>query len=94
MNKEIINNLVKWTYNPDPPEQIYNILASMQDADLIVAMTSLDEAAGRVAWAEYGRRKGFFDFEIRVVQVEDSVKLSFEADTKPIHHTPIIKLRD
>jgi len=94
MNQELINNLVKWTHNPDPPELIHEILAAMKESDLIVAMTMLQGAAGRIAWAEYGRRKGFFDFEIKTVQVEDSVKLSFEADARPIHHAPIIKMRD
>jgi hypothetical protein len=81
-----LRNLITWTHSPEP-ERLKEVLAAMTDGDLMLAMTHLKaDPAGRIAWAEYGRRVGYIDFEIRTVVVEGRIHVTFEGEAKPIHH--------
>ena len=81
--------LVQWVISPHPTEGIYKILESISDDDLRECFTHLNGTSARIAWAEYGRRKGYVDFEVRVAVLEGQLKLSFEGEAKPIHDTPV-----
>lgn len=87
--------LLNWTQSPDP-DTLKDILAALTDGDLYLLMTTLrgpqTAAAGRIAWAEFGRRAGFVDFEVRAVVLDGRVHVTFEGEAKPIHNMPILKV--
>lgn len=83
---DALQNLVTWTQSPEP-ERLKGLLAELTDGDLMMGLTHFKtEPAGRIAWAEYGRRMGYIDFEIHTVVVDGRLHLTFEGEAKPIHH--------
>lgn len=96
MSKESEANVIKlvaWTFYPHPEDAIHGILAGIEDQDLVALMqVSKKSAAGRIAWAEYGRRQGFIDFSVRTVRSEDQLTLEFEGYGMPIHESPLFEL--
>jgi hypothetical protein len=94
---ERINALYKWTLSPtDGVDGLKAVLAQMPDEDLIytTAIYRSGESAGRIAWVEYARRKGYFEFEIRLVQVSPkSMKLLFEAEGGAVHSQPVLEMK-
>lgn len=87
-----IQDLNDWVINPDPPSDLVHILESLTSDDLVVVMTNFSGPAGRIAWSEFGRRRGFADFAVRMAESQGQLRLSFEAPAKPIHTSPIIRM--
>jgi hypothetical protein len=96
-NTEEISRLVTWTINPDPPEAIYSILEELDDQDLNLLMFHFGGKPGLIAWAEFGKRKGYADFQVHAQYLKGSkkqiVEMVFEAEAKPIHENVILGLR-
>ncbi len=46
-----------WSYWPRSAMKLYEHLETTTDEELIVLMTKIGGAAGRIAWAEWGKRK-------------------------------------
>ncbi len=90
VNSRGVGRLLQWTYAPEPNDAIHSILRDLTNDDLLFAFTHFDGPIGRIAWAEYGRRKKFIDFEVKVVTMEGQLNLSFEGDAKAIHENPIL----
>jgi hypothetical protein len=89
-----LTELLNWVHYPRPAEKIYDILKAMSDDDLFKAMTQVTTIpAARIAWAEWGRRKGFVDFKIGVAELEGGVEVTFAGDAKPIHTGPLLGLK-
>lgn len=84
--------LTRWVISPHPPEGIYSILEAISDEDLMMCFAHLTGATARIAWAEYGRRKGHVDFEVRVAVMNGQLQLSFEGEAKPIHDGPALSV--
>lgn len=84
--KEKAAALISWTMNPDTTS-LEGILALFTDIELMVLSTqSVDGAAcGRIAWLEYARRRGYFDFTFKISVLNDVVHLRVEAQSLPIH---------
>lgn len=88
---EQLIKLVSWTHAPEP-EELQGILDALTGSDLMMGMTYLKHTpSGRLAWAEYGRRAGFFEFSIRTSVLDGKVRVAFEADAVPIHYGPIVR---
>lgn len=86
-----LTNLVSWTHAPEP-DTLQDILSALSQGDLMMAMAFLKRSpAGRLAWAEYGRRAGFVDFSVRSAIMNGKVGVTFEGEALPIHHGPIIR---
>ncbi len=89
-----LQRLVAWTISPQPPHAIQEILLDLDDDDLVVIMKKFNGPAAHIAWAEYGRRREFAEFEVRAVQLDDNrTALKFMASAKPIHTTPILDVK-
>jgi hypothetical protein len=86
--------LLNWTLAPDPLT-FKAVLAELSNLELELCMSSFTGpstvAAGRIAWAEYGRRRGFIDFEVRAVSLNGKVSVTFEGEGKPIHSLPLVR---
>jgi len=81
-----VQALVTWTHSPDP-KTFSRILTALTPNDLQFGLMHLrSEPAGRVCWAEYGRRFKFFDFQIKVSEMDGTFTVKFEAASEPIHH--------
>ena len=91
-----LGRLMLWTHDPRPVRDIQKILEDCTDGDLLAALETFSKntAAGRIAWAEYGRRKGYIDFELKITEGEGQLHLDFEGAAKPLHETPIVDLKD
>jgi len=89
VNTETLKNLITWTQSPEGrPAHLKSLLSALTDDDLIVALSQFSEMdpVSRIAWAEYGNRRGFFKFEIRIVVVDGTLNLTFEANAEQVHH--------
>jgi len=81
-----ISNLLTWTRSPNL-ETLPDVLADLSSGDLIMSMAIFkNDPAGRLAWAEWGRRAGYFDFQIKPVIAEGRLTIRFESKAEPIHH--------
>jgi hypothetical protein len=49
--------VICWAHSPRGAEALYGILAGTRDDELELLMTAVGGPSGRIAWAEYGRRK-------------------------------------
>ena len=49
--------VIYWARNPRGAEMLYGILSETRDDELVSLMTAVGGPSGRIAWAEYGRRK-------------------------------------
>lgn len=84
-----ISRLVTWTNHPVPAEAIFEILKALNDDELLYALSTCRNAAGRVAWLEYGKRSGFFDFNIYVQLLKSgATELRVEAEAEPVVEGP------
>jgi len=90
VSKELIR-LVSWTHAPEP-EELQGILDALTAGDLMMGMTHLKHTpAGRLAWAEYGRRAGFIRFSIKTSVLDGKVRVDIGGDGLPIHYGPIVR---
>lgn len=90
-----IAKLVTWTESPTL-EGLPEIVAGLSDADLFLAMGSdfRDTAAGRIAWAEWGRRAGYCDLKLCVSQMEGKLRVTYEGEAKPITEIPYLEIKN
>lgn len=86
-----------WTVSPaGGVESLEHILKSLTDNELIyiTAIFAPGEPVGRIAWVEYAKRRGYFDFEIRMIQVSPGqVKLILEAEGEAVHASPSLGVK-
>lgn len=81
-----MSKLVSWTYSPTE-EDLEGLLKPLSDGDLMALFTSFkNDPVGVIAWAEYGRRQGYFDFKIATVVGHGKLTVSLEGPAQPIHH--------
>lgn len=88
-NPAALSRLIIWTHHP-ADGVLEDVLAALDDADLLFMIrvrTSM--AAARLAWAEYGRRHRFIDFELSVVQTAGDVSVHFVGDAMPVQEAPV-----
>lgn len=85
-----VSRLIVWTHVPTI-EPLTAALAPMTDNDLLFCLgNSHAPAAARLAWAEYGRRRGFIDFKLSVVHSEgDVTDVVFEGKARAAHEAPL-----
>lgn len=84
-----IVRLIVWTHDPTC-EPLAELLARLSDDDLRFAMVStVSPSSARIAWAEYGRRRGFVNFELAVVESQGSVDVHFRGSAVPAHEAPV-----
>ncbi len=89
MNEQI-KKLYSWVQSPHPPHAITEILTGLTDFDLISLMIGSDGPAGRIAWAEYGRRRKFADMQLHATEMDGVLELEFSGSAKAIHAGPIL----
>lgn len=88
-----LKELVSWTYSPDG-ERLPALLAALSDADLMIAFTHMKaEPVGRICWAEYGRRAGYFNIKLSTVVMDGKLIVSFEGEGQPAHHGAIHEVK-
>lgn len=79
--------LVSWTQCPTEEEDLEGLLKPLSNGDLMALFTAFaKDPAGSIAWAEYGRRQGYFDFKISTVVGHGRLTVSLEGPAQPIHH--------
>jgi hypothetical protein len=88
-----IQRLVNWVSNPAPVAALKEIVPALTQDDLLLCIANISGPAGRIAWAELGRRRGFADFEIRFTELEGQLNLAFEAPAKAIHSEPMFDVK-
>lgn len=84
-----IYSLLVWAANPTNPLHIFQLLDSFSDEDIEAAMHVKTKMVARIAWLEYGRRRGFHDFAIGVTSTDEEVHLTFTAPGQPLHAGPL-----
>ena len=87
-----ILHLVKWCVLPTQPSELFVILRGLRDDELLLAMTKLKGVVGRISWAEYGRRQGYFAFDVAVTSGAGKLSVDFSAPAVPIHELPQYKM--
>lgn len=89
-----IAKLIAWTESPTL-DSLPNIIASLTDNDLFLAMGAgfRSTAAGRIAWAEWGRRAGYVDLKLKVTQMEGKLVVNYEGEAKPITEVPYLEMK-
>jgi hypothetical protein len=85
-----LGRLMLWTYDPRPADEIEKILEVLTEDELFFAMAHFPGAAGRIAWCEYGSRKGFVQFTIKIAVVKEQLRLTFEGEGVPLHEVPLL----
>lgn len=82
----------RWVRNPDPPEAVEEALAAVTDNELQLLLHTLKEKSPelRLAWVEFGRRKGLVQFEIKMVRQGDDLVLKAEGAARPVHYGPLL----
>lgn len=94
MIKQAVVDLISWTHSPEPG-RLSRLLQNMTTDDLIFTMTTLvADPAGRLAWAEYGRRSGFVDFEFKeVVRGPGDLLVTMSGPAPTVHHGAIFEVK-
>lgn len=88
VNKKNIAQLQEWIANPTADLQKYQqVVRALKAQDLMFLMTSDDKIIAKIAWIEFGRRRTFANIEISLVQVGETIELTYEADAVPLTHT-------
>lgn len=82
-------DLVRWCSLPTRPSELFQILKTIRDDELLLASTQLKGSVGRIAWAEVARRFGYFDFDISVTTGVGTLDVSLDAKALPVHDNPI-----
>lgn len=78
--------LTQWTEAPTTVEALEKLLSEFSQAELMgIAGASTSVTVGRIAWAELGRRRGYFDF---VFKLSEST-LDISAPAPAIHEGPV-----
>lgn len=78
--------LITWCASPAPEiSTIEGILNDLSDDDLAHLMHFEGGQAGRIAWLEYGRRKGFADFEVGLTVTDKEIALVYESEGPGLH---------
>jgi hypothetical protein len=89
---EKMSKLSTWTGNPSTVEDLKDILNQFSEVELAIAaqVYSPGSSAGRLAWTEFARRKGYLDFEFKMSYLKDKALLDVTAGAKPVHDQPIL----
>ncbi len=82
-----LQQLVYWCEDPTP-HLLPAILVKCSEADLVEGM-KFSGSPGRLCWAEYGRRRGFADFEIRAAVIDGTPVVDITAPGPAAHSSPI-----
>lgn len=79
--------LISWCASPTPEiATIEGILNDLSDDDLAHLMHfEQGGQAGRIAWLEYGRRRGFVDFEVGLTVTDKEIALVYEGEGPGLH---------
>lgn len=85
-------DLIRWCILPTRPAELFKILEDIREDELVLAATHIGGAAGRIAWAEYAKRKGYFNFAIEVTSSIGKLNVGFQANAKPVHDLPQYKV--
>lgn len=83
-----IARLVRWLHDPTS-DRLELVLEGMNDTELRHLIPSSDLALARVAWSEYGRRRGLADLHLNVVETRDAVRLEISGTAKALHPAPV-----
>ncbi len=83
-----IIQLVMWCAIPTHPHDVFSILRSMREDELIMAATQLKGSAGRLAWVELGNRYGYFKFDISITTGNGKLEVEAVAVGTPAHDFP------
>lgn len=86
-------NLLRWCNFPFEPNEIFDIIKDTRTDELLVVMKISDGAAGRIAWAAYGQRRGFFNFDIAVSKSIGDLFVGFTTLGLPITEFPGYEVR-
>ena len=77
--------LITWCHDPDGnPKTLEGLLEALEEQELRTLMDH-EGPVGRVAWAEFGRRRGYADFEYFVRETEHVVELEVVSKALPAH---------
>lgn len=88
INKQNIAKLQEWITNPTSSLSKYQaVMRSLTMHDLHFLMTSEDKIIAKIAWIEFGRRRGFGNITVSLAQVGDAIELTYESDAIPMAHT-------
>lgn len=89
-----LSALASWTLAPDTREGVLpRLLEALEDSDLFLGFTVLQGAVARLCWVEYGRRRGFVEFDIKVATLGDgTIQVTASGEGKPIHDHPLFDL--
>jgi hypothetical protein len=81
-------NLIRWCSFPTTPTELFAILDDTTEDELVLVMQSVKGAAGRLAWAAYGKKRGFFDFDIGISTGHGKTHIDFMAPGLPVTDLP------
>jgi hypothetical protein len=81
-------HLIRWVVMPTKPTELFHILEGLREDELILAATKIKGLAGRIAWAEFARRAGYFNFEVSVATGGGKLEVVFDAKGAPVHAHP------
>lgn len=79
-----ITRLVGWTFNPEPVDAVEDILASLTNFHLYYVMNVMGGNAAKLAWLEYGRRRGFVTFHLCSVMLDGVLEVTATAASMPV----------
>lgn len=88
INKKNIARLQEWVVNPtDDLSKYAAVMRSLTMSDLHFLLTSPDKTIAKIAWIEFGRRRGFGNITVSLAQVGEAIELKYESDAIPMAHT-------
>lgn len=90
----LFSRLVQWCANPTTTEELDAILkeASLRNLFDFVLIESASPEVGTLAWAEIGRRKGYFDFEYLTTNTSGQLKLELRGTARSVSQ-PTLRAR-
>lgn len=93
---EKMGRLSTWTGSPTTVADLREILDQFSEVELAIAaqVYSPGSSAGRLAWTEFARRKGYLNFEFKMSYLKDKALLDITAGAKPVHDQPILTAGD
>ena len=81
-------HLICWCSAPTSPLALFTILQGCTNKELIQVSEHVGGTPGRIAWAEFAKRKGYFDFDVHVTKAAGRLDITFDGKAKPIHDLP------
>lgn len=93
-NTKLFARLTTWCESPTTTEELEGLLKEARTEDLL-AFTAAEEASpqvGTLAWAELGRRKGYFDFEYLTTNTSGQLKLELRGTARSVSQ-PTLRAR-